>query len=409
MIRLTVLGSTDLRRPDGQSILSVLAQPKRLTLLAYLALNATGGFVRRDKLLALFWPESETDKARASLRRSLSYLRTSLGDGVIATRGDEETGIEAVAMECDALRFEEAIAQGDAEAAWRLYGGSLLDGLFASDASDLQRWIEYERNRLERQAVEAAASLADRSDRKGDLREAVDWARKALSLAPQSEPEIRRLIALLERLGDREGAVRTYDEFATRLAAELDLEPSAETQALVESSRSAPAPAKPPVITRDGPAGGDLVGACAAGTLRNPESPPPSGAPLADQVTVTVLEAFLDAFNRHDLDSIMGFFADDCVFCMPRGAGPRGDRYGGKNDVRAGLATRFEGIPDVHYGDDRHRVCGDSGVSEWTLTALHDRANTSKCAGWTCSSSTRARSRARIHSGKSLRDPVRSG
>jgi ketosteroid isomerase-like protein len=64
----------------------------------------------------------------------------------------------------------------------------------------------------------------------------------------------------------------------------------------------------------------------------------------------------------------MGYFADDCVFYMPRGARPRGDRYVGKNDVRAGLAKRFEGIPDVHYGEDQHWACGDFGVSEWTLT-----------------------------------------
>ena len=81
MLRLSILGSADLRGPDGQPLLSVLSQPKRLTLLAYLALNATGGFTRRDKLLALFWPDSDTDKARGSLRRSLSYLRKSLGEG----------------------------------------------------------------------------------------------------------------------------------------------------------------------------------------------------------------------------------------------------------------------------------------------------------------------------------------
>jgi hypothetical protein len=46
----------------------------------------------------------------------------------------------------------------------------------------------------------------------------------------------------------------------------------------------------------------------------------------------------------------MEHFADDCVFYMPRGAGPRGDRYDGKAEVRAGLAKRFAGIPDVHYG-----------------------------------------------------------
>ncbi|HEX2980830.1 MAG TPA: nuclear transport factor 2 family protein [Anaerolineaceae bacterium] len=89
---------------------------------------------------------------------------------------------------------------------------------------------------------------------------------------------------------------------------------------------------------------------------------------MAAQVTNELLKGFLDAFNRHDLDAIMGYFADNCIFYMPRGARPRGDRYIGKDEVRAGLAKRFEGIPDVHYADDRHWVCGDLGVSEWTLT-----------------------------------------
>ena len=89
---------------------------------------------------------------------------------------------------------------------------------------------------------------------------------------------------------------------------------------------------------------------------------------MVESVSVEVLKGFLEAFNRHDLDAIMAYFAEDCVFYMPRGSLPHGDRYEGKNQVRAGLAKRFEGIPDVHYGDDQHRVCGNFGVSEWTLT-----------------------------------------
>jgi ketosteroid isomerase-like protein len=89
---------------------------------------------------------------------------------------------------------------------------------------------------------------------------------------------------------------------------------------------------------------------------------------VSQRVTVDLLKGFLDAFNRHDLDAIMDYFAEDCVFYMPHGVGPRGDRYSGKKDVRAGLAKRFEGIPDVHYGEDRHWTCGDLGVSEWTLS-----------------------------------------
>jgi ketosteroid isomerase-like protein len=85
-------------------------------------------------------------------------------------------------------------------------------------------------------------------------------------------------------------------------------------------------------------------------------------------VTTATLEAFLAAFNAHDLDAIMGFFADDCELCMPRGKDPWGTRYLGKSAVREGLSTRFAGVPDVHYGDDRHWVAGDLGVSTWLLT-----------------------------------------
>jgi ketosteroid isomerase-like protein len=80
------------------------------------------------------------------------------------------------------------------------------------------------------------------------------------------------------------------------------------------------------------------------------------------------LRDVLDAFNRHDLDGILAFFADDAEFESPRGPHPWGTRATGKEAVREGLAARFEGIPDVHYGEDRHFVCGDRGASEWTLT-----------------------------------------
>jgi len=76
----------------------------------------------------------------------------------------------------------------------------------------------------------------------------------------------------------------------------------------------------------------------------------------ADRVTVETLERVADAFNAHDLDAVMGFFADDCVLEMPRGPEPWGRRLEGRERVREGLASRFAGIPDVHYGDARHFV-----------------------------------------------------
>ncbi len=84
--------------------------------------------------------------------------------------------------------------------------------------------------------------------------------------------------------------------------------------------------------------------------------------------SVETLQAVAKAFNAHDLDAIMEFFAEDCSLDMPRGPDPWGTRLTGKAAVREGLASRFAGLPDVHYGEDRHWVSGDLGVSEWLLT-----------------------------------------
>ena len=89
---------------------------------------------------------------------------------------------------------------------------------------------------------------------------------------------------------------------------------------------------------------------------------------MADsKVTTASLQALLDAFNAHDVDAVMSFFTEDCVFDMPRGPAPGGRRLTGPQQVREGIQSRFDGIPDIHYGDDRHWTCGDRGVSEWTI------------------------------------------
>ena len=104
-----------------------------------------------------------------------------------------------------------------------------------------------------------------------------------------------------------------------------------------------------------------------------------------NSASVEVLQQILDAFNRHDLDAIMAFFAVDAVFEAPRGPDTWGRRFVGKDRVREGLAARFIGIPDVHYGDDTHWVCGNRGVSEWTLTGTTTdgvRLNVRGCDLW---------------------------
>jgi ketosteroid isomerase-like protein len=102
--------------------------------------------------------------------------------------------------------------------------------------------------------------------------------------------------------------------------------------------------------------------------------------------TVAMLEAIADAFNRHDTDGVMSFFAADPIFETPRGPEPRGRRLVGTEAVREGVAARFAGIPDVHYGDATHWVVGDRGVSEWTLTGTTtegERLELKGCDLWT--------------------------
>lgn len=106
---------------------------------------------------------------------------------------------------------------------------------------------------------------------------------------------------------------------------------------------------------------------------------------VPNTIDVETLERILEAFNRHDLDAIMSCFADDAVLEMPRGSEPWGTRCEGKAAVREGLAGRFAGIPDVHYSNDRHWVCGNRGVSEWLLTGTTtagERIAVSGCDHW---------------------------
>ncbi len=83
--------------------------------------------------------------------------------------------------------------------------------------------------------------------------------------------------------------------------------------------------------------------------------------------TVADLQAFADAFNRHDADALMRFLTDDCVFDASAGAEACGTRYVGKEAVQAGFTEVWATYPDARWHSPRHFVCGDRGVSEWTF------------------------------------------
>src|SRR5437016_7495951 len=119
-----------------------------------------------------------------------------------------------------------------------LFQGDFLDGFFVSEAAaELERWVEEERIALRRRAAASAWALADGYRVAGDRADAAALARRAAGFAPEEEGELAHLIAFLDDLGDRSGAIGAYDEFARRLKQEYDVLPSPETQALIQSVR----------------------------------------------------------------------------------------------------------------------------------------------------------------------------
>ena len=85
-------------------------------------------------------------------------------------------------------------------------------------------------------------------------------------------------------------------------------------------------------------------------------------------VDVATLQAFSDAWNRHDIDALMGFMTDDCVFQTAAGPDACGTRHTGHAAVRKAFALAWETVPDAQWLRPTHRVDGDFGVSEWTFT-----------------------------------------
>ncbi len=237
VIEFRALGTVHLRRRDGPELLSVLSQPKRTALLAYLLLARPRGFHRRDQLVALFWPEADAEHGHNSLRQSVHFLRRSLGDEVLPSRADDELGVDSGRVWCDAQAFEAALDRGDPEAALELYGGELLPGFFVEGAPEFEHWLEGERARLRGRAVRAAGELAQACERAGDAARAAEMGARALMLAPDDEALLRAQMQRLERLGDRAAALATYESFARRLLVEYELEPDPESRRLAEEIR----------------------------------------------------------------------------------------------------------------------------------------------------------------------------
>lgn len=85
-------------------------------------------------------------------------------------------------------------------------------------------------------------------------------------------------------------------------------------------------------------------------------------------VTADMLADFAAAWNRHDIDALMSFMSDDCVFETVAGPEQWGARHTGREAVRAAFAAAWANFPDAQWNNGQHWVAGDRGVSESTFT-----------------------------------------
>lgn len=226
MIRFQTFGTIDLRREDGERLDALLGQPKRLALLAVLAVRQPAGPVRREKLVSLLWPDSSPSSARAALSTTLSRLRNALGEGVLRGRGEESIGLSEDHVRSDVATFQTAYGEERYRAAVELYEGPFLEGFRPPEARPFEEWMARRRDEYGQQAYRAAMEAAGKARSEGDLGPAEACLRKACEIEPLREEPVQGLVTLLADRGDRATAVQLYRQFCSRLEEKVGLSPS---------------------------------------------------------------------------------------------------------------------------------------------------------------------------------------
>lgn len=237
MLTIRMLGAIEVEGPDGRPLDALLAQTKRAALLAYLVADRGGEYHRRDTLLGLFWPELDQSRARHALSQALTFLRHGLPEQVLRTRGPEEVGVDAEALDCDLLTFRRAVTTGAYEDALALYRGDLMEGLHVAGASGFIDWLDRERLIVRHEAAVAAWCRAEALLLDGDPQRGEAMAERALDLEPTDETPARRVMSALAGAGEPGSALRFYGRFRSLLWRALEVEPARETRALADRIR----------------------------------------------------------------------------------------------------------------------------------------------------------------------------
>jgi DNA-binding SARP family transcriptional activator len=244
VLRLVTLGGlsiTHAERPLG----GASAQPRRLALLAVLARAGERG-IGRERVLALFWPDEEEERARRALAQALYALRRDLGDeGAIV--GTQQLRVDAAVLASDVAEFTAHVQGGRLAEAAACYTGPFLQGFHLAGAPTFERWMEEERRALQREHARVLERLATAAERAHRPDEALAHWRALVALDPLDARITMRLMEALAAVGDRAGALRQARIHEVLLAEELELEPDRAVVALAERLRATPPAAAPTV------------------------------------------------------------------------------------------------------------------------------------------------------------------
>ncbi len=246
-LSLALLGPPVVRR-DGVPV--TFDTRKATALLARLAV--TGREHSREQLADLLWPEADSAKGRASLRRTLSVTAAAMGDGLIISRA--AVALSPALVRVDVRDFEAACGRPDAaslERAVSLYRDDFLAGFTLRGCPEFEEWQASVGEEL-RQALArglqrlVAACIAD-----GALERAATHARRWLQLDPLHEPAHQAIIRLHGWAGQRSAAMRQYRSLVRVLDRDLAVRPLPETMRLYDDVRAGrlgppPVPAEAP-------------------------------------------------------------------------------------------------------------------------------------------------------------------
>ncbi len=193
--------------------------------LAILIILATDGPVTRDRLMALLWPESDTDRARGSLKQTLHVLRRQT-EGPPVVLGRSTLHLNTDALTSDVASFRAALDTGDHAAAVARYGGPFLDGTHLGASRELQQWVDSRREALSSGYRQALRQLVEAAEDTGNAEEAVRLWRRIQAEDPYDDVVSLRLMRALAAAGQRAAALRHFAAYEVLLREEVGLTPS---------------------------------------------------------------------------------------------------------------------------------------------------------------------------------------